>query len=244
MNCPRCSYRVSSIQTVCENCGASLAPSPVPGYTPATMQRPTSVGGLSKATAIVLGLVGLCYLADAIIRITRVGSTVTSALSVLTLVLNVVSVIVLVPLFLVWFFLIRRNAGLWGPQRRSQGWSIGAWFVPIVFLWFPFQIADDAWRASLPQSAERRGSSLLVIGWWVCWLLAWFTGFYSTQTTGTGAGGTTFVTNSVGFSLGSTLVSVGFAAAAALLGALMVWSLGRMQQARLTGTDVTPAGQS
>src|SRR5262245_7167318 len=119
MSCPRCSYPVTSTHTVCGNCGLSLAPSATPSHMPATMQRSTPVGGLSTATAVVLGLVGLCYLTEAFARITRPGSTVTDAISV-TLVLNVV---VLVPLFLFWFFLIRRNAGLWGRQRRSQGWS-------------------------------------------------------------------------------------------------------------------------
>ena len=57
---------------------------------------------------------------------------------------NLIAVLCTIPVFLVWFSRVRHNAGLWGPQRRSRGWAIGAWFTPVVNLWFPYQIAADA----------------------------------------------------------------------------------------------------
>jgi len=227
MNCPRCAAPVPAGQLNCVNCGAYWTLDqhglPVPF---APVRPPTEISGLTTATAVSLGLVGLCYLTVTIASV--VHASVGFALGALT----ILSLIVVVPLFLTWFFLVRRNAGGWGPQRRAQGWAIGGWFVPVIFLWFPFQIADDAWRASQPPEQPPRSRGI-VIGWWICWLVAWFTGFYyrHTQTTN---GDITLTNVSVGFQLGSNVVSSALTAAAALLGALMVHTLGRMQQARMS----------
>jgi len=77
----------------------------------------------------------------------------------------------LIPVFLVWFYRARKNAdGRGQRQRWSPGWAIGAWFVPIVYLWFPYQIMADIWRANLP--AEQRNRPAVLPGfWWGCWLI-------------------------------------------------------------------------
>ena len=74
------------------------------------------------------------------------------------------------PLFLVWFYRARKNAdGRGQEQRWTRGWAIGAWFVPIVSFWFPYQIMADIWRANLP--AERRAKRAWLPGfWWGCWI--------------------------------------------------------------------------
>ena len=76
----------------------------------------------------------------------------------------------LIPVFLVWFYRARKNADGRGQQQRwGAGWAIGGWFVPIVSLWFPYQIMADIWRANLP--AERRNQPAVLPGfWWGCWL--------------------------------------------------------------------------
>jgi Domain of unknown function (DUF4328) len=231
--CPRCGGPVAEGELFCANCGARWAldqPSvPVP-IAPA--RPPTPMSGLSTATAVSLGLVGLCYLTDTIALL--VHESVGIALSATT----VLSFVVVVPLFLIWFFLVRRNSGGWGPQRHAQGWAIGGWFVPVIFLWFPFQIADDAWQASQPVGQQPRSRGI-VVGWWICWLLAWFTGFYDRHTISSSTNGTSLTQTSVGFQLGSNVVSAAFTAAAALLCALMVHTLGRMQRARISaGTAI------
>jgi hypothetical protein len=75
-------------------------------------------------------------------------------------------------LFVVWFYRARINAerhDYW--QRRARGWAFWGWIVPIVNLWFPFQIMGDIWRAGLP--AEQRGETAwLPALWWTCWLLS------------------------------------------------------------------------
>ncbi len=52
--------------------------------------------------------------------------------------------------FIAWFYRSYRNLGRLGVQnmRYGPGWAIGAWFVPILNLFRPKQIANDLWRGS------------------------------------------------------------------------------------------------
>ncbi|MFJ1708852.1 DUF4328 domain-containing protein [Kitasatospora sp. NPDC088346] len=77
--------------------------------------------------------------------------------------------------FIVWLYRIRRNAELLLPNghRLGRGWTIGAWFTPIVQFWFPWRLIVDCWRASAPLDAEgrRRTTSEKAIGlWWSTWI--------------------------------------------------------------------------
>ena len=75
-------------------------------------------------------------------------------------------------LFVVWFRRARINAERHGyRQRRARGWAIWGWIVPIVNLWFPFQIMGDIWRAGLP-AQQRTKTAWLPALWWTCWLLS------------------------------------------------------------------------
>jgi hypothetical protein len=252
MDCPNCSYRNPENWLACRMCGAPLVPptgdaSPPSGQPPAhplsgTVTQPAPVAGLSSATSVVLVLTGLSYLAVALVRGAAGGSPARPGIAAILSVLTLVPLLALIPLFLTWFFRIRRNAGLWGPQRRAQGWTIGAWFTPVVWLWFPYQIAADAWQASQPLSGTGRRSSAPVTAWWTCWLLAWITGYRVTHTTATGTDGSTRTTTFVTFNLGGTLPSALLTAAAAFLGAAVVRSLGRMQQDRMAEIAVPAPG--
>lgn len=76
--------------------------------------------------------------------------------------------------FLTWLWRTRVNAERLcrAEHRRSQGWTVGAWFVPGVNLWFPRQIVDDIWRTSRPGVPEDTyrvdglAQSPLVRAWW------------------------------------------------------------------------------
>ena len=75
-------------------------------------------------------------------------------------------------LFVVWFYRARINAERHGyRQRRARGWAFWGWIVPIVNLWFPFQIMGDIWRAGLP-AGQRGETAWLPALWWACWLLS------------------------------------------------------------------------
>ena len=74
--------------------------------------------------------------------------------------------------FSVWFFRVRKNAGLWEPQnqRRSQGWSFWGWVCPIVNFWFPFHIASDALESSRVAATPPRTGRVILGFWWGTWL--------------------------------------------------------------------------
>jgi len=52
--------------------------------------------------------------------------------------------------FIAWFFQAYKNMRRLGVQgmRYGNGWAIGSWFVPILSLFRPKQIANDIWRGS------------------------------------------------------------------------------------------------
>jgi hypothetical protein len=83
-------------------------------------------------------------------------------------------------LFLRWFYAAYGNLPLLsaGSPRFKRGWAIGAWFVPILNLFRPKQIANDIWRGSDPQlspeaSPDWSGGSLpgLYALWWGGWIV-------------------------------------------------------------------------
>ena len=82
----------------------------------------------------------------------------TSAASLPTLVVAV--------LFLIWFHravTVARRLGR--PSRRTPGWAVGGWFVPIGNFFLPYQSARDVFRAGDPgRDVVRR--------WWAAYLVA------------------------------------------------------------------------
>lgn len=182
-----------------------------PGYPPPVIQARTfGLQGLSTALAVMLGL-----------------NAVTALLGIAFAPILIITFLLMAPIvivFLIWFYRARQNAGrLDWRQRWSPGWAIGSWFVPICFLWFPYQIMADIWRAGLPAD-KRRQFAYLPAAWWACWCLAWFTGYrssgtvYSGNTTGTTASNGRFI----GVFFDGTKLSLMFGAAAAVLLALIV----------------------
>ncbi|OEJ97727.1 hypothetical protein J116_000340 [Streptomyces thermolilacinus SPC6] len=73
--------------------------------------------------------------------------------------------------FIVWFHRARTNAEVFGPaeQRRTPGWAIGSWFIPIANLWIPRKIAGDIWDAS---ELDKRAPRAVLNTWWTLWVLA------------------------------------------------------------------------
>lgn len=223
MQCVYCTFVMADPPgPTCPNCGNSTMP---PGYVIGPTREPDGLSELGVAAGILFGCVALAQLLDAMAG--RSGSA-KIALDVLT----GAALLALIPVFLVWFFRARRNAGLWGPQRHSQGWSIGAWFTPVLFLWFPYQILGDIWRASEPATARRRGPDAVANAWWACWILAWVTGISFADKTTTLPDGTTNHTSGFHIQLGGTVLSNVFTAAAALLAVCVVTKVTRMQEAR------------
>ncbi|MEV4319408.1 DUF4328 domain-containing protein [Actinocrispum sp. NPDC049592] len=84
-------------------------------------------------------------------------------------------------LFLIWWYQTYQNA-TWlagaDSQRLSSGWAIGAWFCPIVNLWFPDQMVTDVWRASSPR---RTAGTAMIHVWWVTYLVGNLLTFYASR---------------------------------------------------------------
>jgi len=76
-----------------------------------------------------------------------------------------VGILVVGVLFLVWFYkAVQFSEHLGLRQRRSSGWAIAGWIVPIVNFWFPYQATKDMIP---PDNAETLG---LVKSWWGLWI--------------------------------------------------------------------------
>ncbi|WP_415952517.1 DUF4328 domain-containing protein [Streptomyces sp. KLOTTS4A1] len=87
----------------------------------------------------------------------------------------------LIVVFLVWFWRVRVNAEVFGPEYQSmkRGWTIAAWFVPIANLWLPRRVASDIWGAS--ETTERSPSQALLTGWWLLFVLDVLLGRFATK---------------------------------------------------------------
>ncbi|ELP66014.1 DUF4328 domain-containing protein [Streptomyces turgidiscabies] len=74
-------------------------------------------------------------------------------------------------LFLVWLARSRRNAQQLSPLASvpSPGWTIGAWFIPVVNLFVPRRLVLDIGRASSGSWEQRRGTTLVNL-WWAAWV--------------------------------------------------------------------------
>ena len=75
-----------------------------------------------------------------------------------------------VPVLLVWLRRVRLNAEVPGRVHRwSPRWVVGAWFVPGLNLWAPYQAVADIAAAGAPE-AHRAEATRQVLAWWLAWL--------------------------------------------------------------------------
>jgi hypothetical protein len=56
---------------------------------------------------------------------------------------------------------------------RRPAWTWLGWWVPVVFLWFPYQVVRDTRNAVVPVGERRARLGL----WWTCWLLFGLTAY-------------------------------------------------------------------
>lgn len=173
---------------------APWSPAPAPsgpygyyGY-PAPTPYTRSITGLGVATQILLAVqfaatIGLLFPVlhqrNLIDKIRSDPASVTlsqaqdadhavSAVALVVLLLYIATGVV----WIIWFHRARTNVESWGArfQRRSAGWAIGAWFCPIVNLWFPYQIARDVLddtEGKPNDYAIRSGARPLLLIWWL-----------------------------------------------------------------------------
>jgi heme/copper-type cytochrome/quinol oxidase subunit 2 len=80
--------------------------------------------------------------------------------------------------FVAWFHRAYANATRLGATglRHRTSLAIFAWFIPILALFWPKEIADDTWKATdpdLPAEAGDRWRDAKAPAIFACWWLAW-----------------------------------------------------------------------
>lgn len=76
--------------------------------------------------------------------------------------------------FLMWIWRANANARALGAEGLSftPGWSVGWFFVPILNLWYPYQVMKEIWQASRNPAAWSTEPVPALLGWWWgLWLL-------------------------------------------------------------------------
>ncbi|MER6535085.1 DUF4328 domain-containing protein [Streptomyces sp900105755] len=254
MICARCHHFAAAPgTTLCHRClGDPPAPVPAAGSTPGLWLR--SPVGLGWAAAVLLGAVVAADLfavwadflqydatgaladgqtgAAAFRRADRADELLGVAAGAQT-----VSLVACVIVYLCWFQRVRANAQVFDPlgHRKSPGWAIGGWFVPVVNLWYPRRITLDIWDASSPRGTTR--SHTLVNTWWALWLASLFADRVATTGSGDDAEGAAQVHDDALRMILSDSLDI----AAAVLAIVLVLRLTRMQHEKaLAGT--APAG--
>ena len=84
--------------------------------------------------------------------------------------------------YLRWVFVSNKNARALGAtnMRHSPGWSVGWFFIPIAWLWKPYQAVKEIYQASHPDYGAENWSEAKAPGilpwWWGLWLFSGFLG--------------------------------------------------------------------
>ena len=126
--------------------------------------------GLAVASVAASALVALLTVANGLTAAPAVraiatsgsGSTVETVFTV-TAVATLLAGVAAWILTCLWLMAARRNTELLAPHRshtRSPVWVWLGWIVPIVSLWFPFQVVRDVRQNSRP------GAPVRLVGWW------------------------------------------------------------------------------
>lgn len=149
-------------------------------------ERGIGVLAVGQALSIVLAVLLALNVAIGLLRILMLLSTFVapqpSSLSLNAFAtLQAVGALLFLPtalVFITWVYRATAAVGTW-PEvkpRFSPAWNtIAFWFIPIIFLFRPYQAVADVWihslRAARPRGPRRGSESdALVQGWWAAWL--------------------------------------------------------------------------
>ena len=120
---------------------------------------------------------------------------------------------------LIWQFRAASAARALGyPAKRSPGWGVGCWFVPIVSLWMPYQAIRDCLAPDDPRRPQ-------VLRWWLVWI--------ATQFLAAAATGAALASSHI--ALGISIVGAMFALAVIATARQVVASVSAAHQSALSG---------
>ncbi|PUB31676.1 uncharacterized protein DUF4328 [Promicromonospora sp. AC04] len=93
-----------------------------------------------------------------------------------------------------WLYKSRMSAQGANPSfvhERGKVWAWLGWAVPVVNLWFPYQVVRDVRRATSPRPATGIG------WWWAAWLVGYFVGESADKTSSRTSAGLTELASNV-----------------------------------------------
>lgn len=118
------------------------------------------------------------------VTVTRAERQASAAREAVMRVVQLVAFLAAGAVFLAWLHRVYKNLKPLGAEPRyAPGLAVGAFVIPLVNLFLPFQIVQEIWRASDPETVaaggakglnmvvEESSKSLLVVVWWGLWLL-------------------------------------------------------------------------
>lgn len=133
-------------------------------------------GGRALAATVTLGLVGASHGAHGafflwlmndtgedsdLATVAVIGQGIALALTATPLLCCVA--------FLFWFRRAYGNAEALGLRTsHALGWAIGGWFVPVLNLFRPVEIAAEMWRHA---GSGRKQAIGVIALWWICYLV-------------------------------------------------------------------------
>jgi hypothetical protein len=79
--------------------------------------------------------------------------------------------------FFVWFHRSYANARTFGPVKHSPAYAVYSYFIPIVNMVRPYQVAQEMWRNSTSPEQTPPKRSNLILAWWLLFL-AWQSVFF------------------------------------------------------------------
>lgn len=131
---------------------------------------------LARAARWALWADALVAAAAVILSLTRGGEgLIDGDLARLLAIVQLLTWLVSLSLFLIWFYRANANARAMGAEdlMGSPGLSVGWFFIPIAFLFMPYVVVRDTWKASeAPRDWQGRSGRPLVGFWWGAFLTA------------------------------------------------------------------------
>lgn len=107
-------------------------------------------------------------------------SLITAGARILMLVVTLVTAFIV----LKWIYRANRNAHALGRGLDSNPpWAVGWFFIPVAFLWKPFEAMEETWKVShRPEGWKSQRTPGLLRLWWGFWLVGTIAGNFSFRT--------------------------------------------------------------
>lgn len=132
--------------------------------------------GLARAARWALWADALVAAAAVVLSLMQGGEVLIDGdLARLFSILQLLTWLASISLFLIWFYRVNANARAMGADdlMGSPGLSVAWFFIPIAWFFMPYVVVRDTWKASeAPRDWQGRSAPPLVGFWWAAMLIA------------------------------------------------------------------------